>query len=387
MVAGNTKRLVQLDGVRGLAVLVVISGHLHPWPGYVAGEVAMEVFFGLSGFLITGLLLAEHDRRGRIDLAYFFTRRALRLLPALWLFLGAWLAAVLLFGHQGWMTTVPGSTRSGATQHVVPALEGVLAAVAYVSNWAMAMHLLHGPVALGHLWSLAVEEQFYLIWAPILAAVLVLRAAWALPATMAMAAASLAEPLWLWRHGMGANHVYFGTDTRAAALLVGAAAAQLWYRGELQRLFDGFGGTTVMAACTAGMLAAGYLMHHGRVPAEWLSGWTIGSVAGPLAVAGLVARGDRPAALGLSGPWITYVGRRSYGLYLWHYAWVTWLARIGPVRYPLVLLASFACAEASWRLVERRALRAKSQFERTALELPSARGATSAPFTPLTPVS
>ncbi|MDA8393603.1 MAG: acyltransferase [Actinomycetota bacterium] len=364
-------RLPQLDGARGLAVLVVISGHLHPWPGFVSGEVAMEAFFGLSGFLITGLLLAEHRRRGRIDLPYFFARRALRLLPALWLFLGTWLAIVLLLGHERWMTTVPGS-RFGGAQHVAPALAGVLAAVAYVSNWMMALHLFHGQVALGHLWSLAVEEQFYLIWAPLLALVLARRSSYALPATIGMAALSLAEPLWLWDHGRGVNHVYFGTDTRAAALLVGAVAAQLWHRGELSKLFDGVAGAMLMGGCVAGMVAAGYLMHHGRVPVEWLSGWTVGSIAGPLAVAGLVVRGAKPAAVALSGPWITYVGRRSYGLYLWHYPWVTWLSGIGPARYPLVLLASFACAEASWRLVERRALTVKTRFERADLSSPAA---------------
>ncbi|MDA8393138.1 MAG: acyltransferase, partial [Actinomycetota bacterium] len=238
------RRTPQLDGLRGMSFLVVLATHLRPFPGMVGGQVAMDVFFGLSGFLITSLLISEHARTGKVDLRKFYARRALRLLPALWAFLGVWLAVVLLLGPANWMTAVPGATQA-QPQQVLPAIEGVLAAATYSSNWFMAYHLFSGYVALGHLWSLAVEDQFYLLWAPLVALMLTVKSRATLPATIALVVASLAAPLMLWHGPSSELRIYFGTDTRAAALLGGAAAAQLWSRGRLDRLFSGASGALV----------------------------------------------------------------------------------------------------------------------------------------------
>lgn len=344
-----------------MSFLVVLATHLQPFPGMVGGQVAMDVFFALSGFLITSLLMNEHARIGRVNLRKFYARRALRLFPALWVFLAVWLAAVLLLGPANWMTAVPGATHP-EPQRVLPAVEGVLAAVMYSSNWFMAYHLFSGYVALGHLWSLAVEDQFYLIWAPLVAVMLAAKRPIALPVTLGLVAASIAASVTLWHGSASELRIYFGTDTRAASLLGGAAAAQLWSGGRLDRLFSGSLGAPVLGAATTLTILSGFWMHDTRSAQAWLSGWTVASLSSPLMVAGLVLRSKGVASTLLSHRLATFVGQRSYALYLWHYIWVTWVHGIGWFRVPVVVALSFAAAELSWHLVEKRALSAKRRL-------------------------
>ena len=341
-----------------MSFLVVLATHLRPFPGMVGGQVAMDVFFALSGFLITSLLVSEHARTGRVDLRNFYARRALRLLPALWVLLGVWLSAVLLFGPADWMTAVPGATRP-EPQQVLPAVEGVLAAVTYSSNWFMAYHLFSGYVALGHLWSLAVEDQFYLVWAPLVALMLATRRRAMLPATISLVAASLAAPVLVWHGAQSELRIYFGTDTRAASLLGGAVAAQLWSGGRLDRLFSGAIGALVLGTATTLTILSGFWMHDTASAQAWLSGWTVASLSSPVMVAGLVLRSGGVASTLLSHRLVTFVGHRSYGLYLWHYVWATWVHGIGWSRIPVVVALSFGAAELSWHLVEKRALAAR----------------------------
>ncbi|MGH9101722.1 MAG: acyltransferase family protein [Acidimicrobiales bacterium] len=350
-----------LDGVRGVAFLVVMATHMHPWPSTVAGQVAMDVFFGLSGFLITALLVGERATRGAISLLHFYQRRALRLLPALWLFLGVWLAVVVAFGSHGWTTTVPGRGH-GTPEALSTALQGVGAALGYVYNWFKAYHLFGGYVPLGHLWSLAVEEQFYLLWAPLLALLLARRRAIALPATLLLAAVSLLAPLVLWHGGHGLGRIYFGTDTRAGALLLGAAAAQAWSRGWLDRPMRSRLGGPIVALAGVGLVLASFWMHDTGSVSRWIGGWVLASVAGPVVVVSLVERPRGITARVFASAVLRYVGRRSYALYLWHYVWITWLAGLGAAGLPLAVTASLASAEISWLLVERRALARKRRL-------------------------
>lgn len=344
-----------------MSFLVVLATHLHPFPGMVGGQVAMDVFFALSGFLITSLLMSEHARTGRVDLRRFYARRALRLLPALWVLLGVWLAAVVLLGPASWMTAVPGAVHP-QPQRVLPAVEGVLAAVTYSSNWFMAYHLFSGYVALGHLWSLAVEDQFYLVWAPVLALMLSTWRRVTLPATLALVVGSVAVTVALWHGPESLLRIYFGTGTRAASLFGGAAAAQLWSRGRLDRLSSGRLGALVLGTATTLTILSGFWMHDTASGPAWLSGWAVASLASPVMVAGLVLRSNGVASKLLSRPLITFVGRRSYALYLWHYVWVTWVHGIGWFRIPAVVVLSFATAELSWRIVEKRALSEKRKI-------------------------
>src|SRR5215217_6687399 len=211
-----------LDGLRALAVIAVLLYHAGlPWiPG---GFLGVEVFFVISGYLITALLLTEWRRLGRVDLKAFWLGRARRLLPALYLVLVVTLAYAVVF--------LPGE---------VAGLRGdVLAALGYVTNWYLVLgqesyfEAIGRPSLLKHLWSLAVEEQFYLIWPLVLAfglsmgatrwrrrRILILALAGAVTSALLMAL--------LYRPEVDPSRIYFGTDTRATGLLVGAALAFVW---------------------------------------------------------------------------------------------------------------------------------------------------------------
>ncbi len=353
--------LPALDGLRGVAVAVVVATHLQPLPGLVAGQVAMDVFFGLSGFLITALLTSELAANGSVSLRRFYLRRARRLFPALWLFLGVWLGVVILFGSNAWMTSVPGSSQ-GAPQRLLPALEGVAGALTYLTNWAIAYHAFTGYVAIGHLWSLAVEEQFYLLWAPV-ALLLFRRRSAAVVAVIGGATASLAAAILLFHNGSGGSRIYFGTDTRAAALLLGALVALAWDAGLADRALSGFGGTILLALSAIALAWSAVGMKHPGPWTPWLGGWIAASIAAPAVVGGIVARPSGIVARLLSRPVLRYLGSRSYGIYLWHYLWATWLHSLEIFRFPLVVGASLICAEASWQLVEAPLRRSRSKAD------------------------
>src|SRR5918997_2255708 len=211
-----------LDGLRALAVVAVLLYHAGlPWiPG---GFLGVEVFFVISGYLITSLLLVEWHGRGRVDLKAFWFGRARRLLPALYLVLAVTLAFAVLF--------LPDE---------VARLRGdAIAALGYVTNWYLVFgqesyfEAIGRPSLLKHLWSLAVEEQFYLLWPPVLALGLGVGATrWRERRVMlvALAGASVSVLLMatLYRPEVDPSRLYFGTDTPAAGLLIGAALAMVW---------------------------------------------------------------------------------------------------------------------------------------------------------------
>ena len=208
-----------LDGLRGLAVIAVIAFHeqLSAFPG---GFLGVNVFFVLSGYLITDLLTAHWNQYGRLDLRGFWARRARRLLPAL---------AVLL-------VVVTAATAVIEPAQLAALRSALLAAVTYSSNWWQALaHQSYfarfgPPPPLQHLWSLAIEEQFYLVWPLLLIVILKtcrsrhLRAglAWSGAALSALAMALVYVP------GGDPSRVYYGTDTHASALFIGSALALTW---------------------------------------------------------------------------------------------------------------------------------------------------------------
>src|SRR5918994_4200979 len=219
---GSLPYLPGLDGLRALAVIAVLLYHSGlPWiPG---GFLGVEVFFVISGFLITALLLAEWRTEGSVDVKAFWMRRARRLLPALYLLIVATLAYAVVF--------LPGE---------VAGLRGdVLAALGYVTNWYLVLahasyfEAIGRPSLLKHLWSLAIEEQFYLLWPPMVAVGLSLGARrWRrrrlLFVALAGAAAAAVLMAALYRPEVDPSRLYFGTDTPATGLLTGAALAFAW---------------------------------------------------------------------------------------------------------------------------------------------------------------
>lgn len=351
-----------LDGIRGIAWAIVFCSHAFVLP-LAIGQAGMFVFFALSGFLITDLLVEERFRTGGVSLKNFFVRRALRLLPALVFFHLGWLAVVLVTrGTAPWTTTVPGGGTGTGTAPWI-ALEGVVAALFYVTNWAEIWGWFSGYVPLGHLWSLAVEEQFYLLWSPVAALLLCRRGRTALGWVAGLTAVASFVDVALRSHSGLSLRIDMGADTRGGAFLVGGALAVAWSRRArwLRTLEDRWSTVVVTAALL--VLVWGSWVFDQRVSVPLFTAtWVAVSVAAGLLVIAFLGDRPRPRNGIVDSPVATYVGRRSYGLYLWHYVWLTWLAGLGLVGVPLALLATFGAAEISWRLVERPALSLKRRF-------------------------
>ncbi len=350
-----------LDGIRGLAWFAVFMGHAGLAPELAVGQVAMFVFFGLSGFLITAILASERGSAGRISLTKFFARRALRLVPALFVFLVIWLLAVIVFGHEAWMTTVPGSSSGGGGEPLSVAVEGVGAGLTYMTNWCGLFGVFTGYVPLGHLWSLAVEEQFYLVWAPLLALLVVRGRRIAAIGGCVLATASFIDVAWIQHAHSSTPWVFYSTDTRSGAFLVGAAVALLWTRRDTVAVWWCRVCTPVALAAVGMMVWSGWVFDHHVSPAVYDLSWIGVSVSAPVMVVALIDR-HRGRPSWLSSPTMTYVGRRSYGLYLWHYVWLTWVHDLGFSGVAIALAATFCCAELSWRVVESPFLRLKSRY-------------------------
>lgn len=320
-----------LDGVRGVAILMVLLGHSQDQPGLIrGGTVGVTLFFALSGFLITAILAEELRDAGRIKLVRFYLRRALRLLPAL----GVLVAAVgIWMALRGQMAAIAGDA---------------LPVLFYFGNWVNASG---GDVGLlSHTWSLSVEEQFYLVWpAGLLIATWTRRPmAWVAILTVAL----IAFRLILFVGGAPADRLEAGTDTRGDALLLGCLAALAATRGWLPRR----PGLTLGLAASA--LAATLLIQN---PAMQAWGYSAAALASVAVVWGTAA-GERSL---LSWAPLAFLGRISYGLYLWHFPirgelYVTDLPLA--LRAGLMLGLTLLAALASWRFVEQPFLRLKRRL-------------------------
>jgi peptidoglycan/LPS O-acetylase OafA/YrhL len=348
-----------LDGLRGLALVLVLVYHFTgvggPLPG---GWSGVDVFFVLSGFLITALLLDERRLHGRVALGRFYARRGLRLLPALLVMLAVWSCLLLVFHDSTWLGAVPNGAKQGQPVDVLPALGHVALVLTYGINWLHA--LAHGWAPLGHLWSLAIEEQFYLVWPATLLVFVRLPSGKRVWPVFLLAAASATLPFFLYDGGAGKNRVYFGTDTRGIGLLLGAAAALIWHRRRSLGRAARLPGVRAWAGLAFVGSVAVYLAN---LPAKFLVAPALLAVAVAQVVPYLV---DQPTSIlgrALSVRWLTWVGKRSYALYLWHYLWATWTHPL-PLLFgmPLGVAGALACTWLSWRYVEAPALGYATRF-------------------------
>jgi peptidoglycan/LPS O-acetylase OafA/YrhL len=345
-------RFSGVDGLRGLAVLAVIAYHFATsW--LPAGFLGVDMFFVVSGFLITRLLLSEARTDGGIRLRNFWARRARRLLPALTAMLAV--VAVLALGRS-----------SAAMLHDLRAQ--FVATLAYVANWQFIFgHTSYfgaasGPTPLLHVWSLAVEEQFYLVFPVLLFVWLrvfprsrdwlaVVFVAGAVTSTILMALFyDVGDP----------TRVYFGTDTHAMGLLLGAALC-VWMRADGPRRQRGqHASEPKTGAALVAFVAVVLCMRFAGDNSDWLyrGGFLAFSAAVCLVLSGVVRAPRSALGRAFASSTLVAIGLRSYSLYLWH-----WPVRVyvdessthlsGPALLAVRLLVLFIVAEVSYRLVEQ----------------------------------
>lgn len=329
-----------MDVVRAVAIGLVVACHAGFLPPF-AGNVGVTMFFALSGFLITSLLLEEHDSRGRIVLLRFYVRRACRLFPALAVFL-ATMGVIALVSDAA----------------VMPSGRDFIGAIAYVGNYTTAMQ--GRDTTIGHTWSLAIEEQFYIVWPCVLVVVLTLgRGRVRLAAAIAGIGSVVAVVLRviLWDEGRGVLRVHFGTDTRMDALLIGCLAAA-WMHGR------GVGrGSPLAAVALLAAVSALTLVEDLRLAVVVLP--TVVAVGTSVAIIAIV---QGPATGVFASRSLQLIGQRSYGIYLWHHPLISGAAAMAvPARWPALVgaaLLTAAVVHLSWRCVEQPFLGLKDSFDR-----------------------
>ncbi len=347
-----------LDGLRAFAVVAVIAYHLG-LPFMQSGLLGVTVFFVLSGYLITGLLLKERRETGTINLPQFWLRRIRRLFPAIVTVIVVMAALFTLFNHE-LLTKMRPDT--------IPALF-------WFSNWWYIFHdvsyfqALGSPSPLTHFWSLAIEEQFYVVWPLVLLGLFrvgggtdfLRRGCMVLAILSALAMALLYDP------AGDPSRVYYGTDTRAFSLLVGAWLACLWPGAQFTQqstrnvseravaVLDIVGGAALVAILAAMVLVGTYS------PLLYYGGIFVISVLTAVVIAALVHPRSRLAKVMESKP-LVWVGKRSYAMYLWHFPLILLLSPLARApgtsgAYPwwfciLVFALTFAISAFSFRFIE-----------------------------------
>jgi len=334
-----------LDGLRAVAVALVVASHAANLP---AGYIGVDIFFVLSGFLITSLLIAEHRDSGRISLLNFYMRRALRLFPCLWLMIGV----VLL---SSWMIHMPERFSSDAFE--------ALFALGYVENWRLIRGSPGSPFQ--HTWSLAIEEQFYIVWAIALGLLLNRsRRVVAVLAVLLIAAGGLCAALW----GAGASwlRIYAGSDARAFELLAGAVLGSLYCHGTLQWASEAYHRAIACSAVSALIALPAITCLAAPAPeGTFLLTQLLTVSATAIVLTDVCAGSGSWAALLLSCRPLVYIGSISYGIYLWHdpLSWLAYEHGAAPLsRILIVAGGGVILAAASYRYVEAPALALKRRI-------------------------
>ena len=350
----RSRYVAALDGLRAFAVLAVIFYHMGlGWaPG---GLMGVTVFFVISGYLINGLLVAEFEGSGTISLPQFWLRRVRRIIPAVLLALAGTLVLCAL---------VSPALFAKARSDLLPSLF-------FFNNWWQIFHNVSyfeaaaAPSPLTHYWSLAIEEQFYIVWPLLLLALFKLRVPKKTIAAIVavLAAASIGEMALLYSPSADPSRIYYGTDTRAASLLIGAFLALVWPStifGHRRTQSHSAGSRAAFNVVGAGALTALVVVvatTSSYTSFPYRGGIALVSVLTALLIAVLVVPNTWVARLLQLKP-LVWIGKRSYGMYLWHYPIILATSRItSTIEVPwwvrvAQLVIIFAISDLSFRFVE-----------------------------------
>jgi peptidoglycan/LPS O-acetylase OafA/YrhL len=340
--------MAALDGARGLMTLGVLAAHTRMalFPGAM---VYMDVFFTMSGYLIASLLIAEYRRHGKINLGKFYLRRFKRLYPALAGMIAIFVLACLLFASD---------LKSRLTE--------AAASFFYLMDYWRAFGL-PGVHYTGHTWSLAVEEQFYLLWPLCFIALLRLFGLSGRTAAIAFAAAAgfAAWRIWLTATGTDIGYLYNAFDMRADALLIGcgiAIALACVDLADYPRLSTLLANS--LAPLTAVMLAVGFLVD-GDMRWYYYVSPLFGALPAIIFIGAIVAHKRTAMHAFYEHPFPVFCGRICYGLYVWHFMIFMWVTDWAPTQYRYITIflvgwpLTFAAAIASYYLLERHFMRTR----------------------------
>ncbi len=352
--------LPALDGIRGVSVFAILGVHAGVYLT-TGGFFLLDCFFALSGFLITSLLIVEWRKNGTIKLGAFWARRARRLLPALFVML---IGVAILYG-----IFVPAGT--------YPTLRGdALSALFYVANWHFIVsgsdyfHMTGLTSPLIHTWSLAVEEQFYLVWPLVFLVVMKLTHSLRVLLAVAVAGAlASALEMALLYNPTNVNRLYFGTDTHAQSVLIGATLAvgvRIWAEHKRKgaemdwqaRTAWGRGVLTGIGVIGLGVSILLYMKVQADDAFAYRGGFSIAALAASAVLLSVSCAQFSPVARLLSFWPFTFLGRISYGIYLWHFPLFTFIneERTGLSAWPLFVvrvIPTIGVAILSFFLVER----------------------------------
>ncbi|HEC2168529.1 TPA: acetyltransferase [Staphylococcus delphini] len=339
-----------LDGIRAVAVIAIIIYHLNPqwlWGGFLG----VDTFFVISGYLITSLLLTEYHNTGKIELTSFWLRRVKRLIPAVLFLVMGVLVLTLIF-----MPTEIQKVRADS-----------IAAIFYVSNWWYIMQNVDyfeqfAVQPLKHLWSLAIEEQFYLVFPIVLLSLLsfIRRLKSIRIIFLILLVISMITMMVLYVPNENVARVYFGTDTRIQTLLMGVLLALVWppfqlkakVNRKMRMMIDTAGvvGLAILFICFKFVSETNSILYYGGF--FLISAVTLLVIASSVHPSGYFAKF-------LGNKVFTFIGSRSYSLYLWHYPIIVLIhhqfvqGQIPPLVYVVEILLMILMAEFSYKFIEQ----------------------------------
>lgn len=350
----RSKQVPALDGLRGIAIMLVLAHHQLIPVSFAGGFLGVDLFFVLSGYLITGLLLSEFHATSAISFRNFYMRRVLRLAPALVVYL---IACLVVTYHL---------------QFAQLAREAKLIVIAlcYSTNWRMALGWDRSLDPTAIIWSLSIEEQFYLLWPLLFSACLALRLRKSVIVAGLMLAilAIMAHRHWLFQGGVELHRLYYGTDTRADALLTGCLFAlfpsrqNAWHQRPMINV-------SVNAAMMLSAISLFYLLLTTTFTDRFLynGGYTAVAVVSGVLIWGAANAPSHVLTRALETHALRWLGKVSYGLYLWH-----WLLLKSTTFYWLVgkwdswarFVVALGVAAFSFYVIERPFNRLKVRFAR-----------------------